>query len=425
METLSDLIARHLALRGETLTAFAERIGSNRQTIRGWQASLPAPAMLTRVADALDIPYPTVLIAGLRSAEYIDNPADILAGQTVHAVARCDGTPYERGEFAPTAVFTNPDRAREFVDVSNAVTDDASFEYAPIVIDAAQPPPSVRIYTMSWSNRTDRITETSALAADIPTRLENRTVSEISGLELADTGEIYRLRVDSLDPRAGREALQEVIDRLRSEGRLLSPEVDTRGQLSGMSEWAFEEHLLAGVVGRDVHNADQWRTASQVLSATQGSGARDEAWATAGLPVPPIVPRPPASELSEKTMANVGQMPYVWGGRAPIQPTRTPVALTEAQPGDVGFIGGHTVTVVGPGEVIGADGQRQSLADLVDKPDFEGIFRIDAPSVDDSRKSNPATGLRRRRVVINPGNASDQSPNQRPTTPDSETGTQR
>lgn len=401
METLADLITRLLSDRKETLTAFAERIGSNRQTIRGWRTSLPSPAMLARVAKALDVPYSTVLAAGLRSAEYIDDLSGILAGHTVHAVARCDGSPYERGEFAPSAVFSDPARAREFVDVSNAVTDDTAFELAALVIDAAEPPPAVRIYTAEWSNRTDRITETSFLLGEAPTRLKDRTVSEINGIELADTGEIYRLRVDSIDPRAGREALQNTIDRLRSERRLLSPEVDTRDpRFSGPTEWFYEESLLAG--GQDMGST------SPGLSGNQGPwGTAGDAMKAAGMPVPEGIPLPgynnPAPVLAPSPAAAAAaaakaapRMPYVWG-RNPVAPARTPIALTEAQPGDIGFIGGHTVTVVGPGEVVGVDGQRQPLPDIVDHPEFSGLFRITAA---DSPDPNTNAGRRRRRIVI-------------------------
>ncbi|UCN12624.1 MULTISPECIES: hypothetical protein [Mycobacterium avium complex (MAC)] len=406
METLADLITRQLHARGETVTAFADRIGSNRQTIRGWQTSLPAPAMLNRVATALDLPYPTVLTAALRSAEYIEDLADILAGQTVHAVARCNGSPYDRGDFAPEAIFTDPDRASEFTEIANAVTDDADFELAPLVIDAAEPPPAVRIYTMEWSNRTDRIAETSVLVGDIPTRLENRVVGEINGIELADTGEIYRLRVDSLDPESGRAALQTVVEQLRSEGRLLSPEIDTRdGRFSGMTESAYEQSLLAGIPAFDTSLlAEGWNSAADALAA-------------AGLPLQ-------TSPLADRLAEHVRTTPYIWGGGQPPVPPqasyperrdaaylgsggdltagtpirRTPIALSEIQPGDIGFVAGRTVMVVGPGEIIGLSGQRQPISDIV-QSDFAGFFRM-TPDDIPPRSTNP--GSRRRRVVIEP-----------------------
>lgn len=385
METLATLIARKLNARGETLTAFADRIGSSRQTIRGWQTSLPAPAMLNRVAEALDVPYPVVLTAALRSAEYIEGLADILAGQTVHVVARCDGSSYDRGDFAPEAAFTDSARASEFTEVANAVTDDSEFEFAPLVIDAAEPPPAVRVYTMEWSNRTDRITETSVLVGDIPTRLENRAVSDVSGLELADTGEIYRLRADSLDPQACREALQNVIEQLRGEGRLLSPEIDTRdGRFSGMTEWAYEESLLAGISpfgGR--HLAEGWRSAG-------------EAFAAAGYPLPP----PPS--LPEQ----LPKLSYTWGGldpggQQPGVPTRAiPIALTEIRSGDIGVFAGQTVMVVDSGEIIGLDGRRRPIGELAGQAECDGFFRMTSDEAP-PQSGNPVS--RRRRVVIRNG----------------------
>lgn len=391
METLADLITRQLASRGETLTAFAERIGSNRQTIRGWQSSLPAPAMLARVAASLELPYAVVLTAALRSAEYIEGLGDIVAGHTVHAVARCDGSGYERGEFAPTAVFTDSNRAREFVEISNAVVDDADFELAPLVIDAAEPPPAVRVFTLSWSNRTDRIAETSVLVGEVPTRLQGLTVSAINGLELADTGEIYRLHVDSLDPRAGREALQGAIEQLRAEGRLLSPEVDTRsGRFIGPSEWLLEESLLAGVAPFESSRlaAAGWRSAQEVLEAN-------------GNPQSPVVPGLPdqAARIARVVADKMPSTPHVFGGPRPPQgPTTTLISLTEAREGDIGVVGGRTVLVVGPGEIVGPTGQRQPISDLVDEPDFAGLFRVQSPGEAPTGTSNHA--LRQRRVVI-------------------------
>lgn len=391
METLADLITRQLASRGETLTAFAERIGSNRQTIRGWQSSLPAPAMLARVAASLELPYAVVLTAALRSAEYIEGLGDIVGGQTVHAVARCDGSGYERGAFAPTAVFTDPNRAREFVEISNAVVDDADFELAPMVIDAAEPPPAVRVFTLSWSNRTDRISESSVLVGEVPTRLEGLAVTAINGLELADTGEIYRLHVDSLDPRAGREALQGAIEQLRAEGRLLSPEVDTRsGRFIGPSEWLLEESLLAGVAPFESSRlaASAWRSAQEVLEAN-------------GNPQSPVVPGLPdqSARIAKVVADKVPSTPYVFGGARPPQgPTTTLISLTEAREGDIGVVGGRTVLVVGPGEIVGPTGQRQPISDLVDEPDFAGLFRVQPPG--EAPMGTSSQPRRRRRVMM-------------------------
>lgn len=117
----------------------------------------------------------------------------------------------------------------------------------------------------------------------------------------------------------------------------------------------------------------------------------------AGIPLPGhhgpahvLTPSPAAAVAAAAKVAP--RMPYVWG-----RTVRTPIALAEAQAGDIGFIGGHTVTVVGPGEVVGVNGQRQPLPDIIDHPEFSGLFRI---SADDGPDPNPNAGGRRRRIVI-------------------------
>lgn len=171
MESLGDLVDRLINERGETLTAFAERMGTNRQTVRGWRMSFPAPATLRRIAEALDVPYSTVLTAALYTADYIEGLEDILANQTVHVVVRNEGGAFDRGDAAPVAVFTNADRAEEFVEISDAVTPEADFDEFPIVVDAAEPPPAVRVHTLTWSHRADKIAESSMLYGSVPTRV--------------------------------------------------------------------------------------------------------------------------------------------------------------------------------------------------------------------------------------------------------------
>ena len=75
MDNLSDFISGALTERGDTVMAFAARIGTSRQTVARWNASLPSAEMLRRVADDLDVPYSQVLVAALVSAGYIATPA--------------------------------------------------------------------------------------------------------------------------------------------------------------------------------------------------------------------------------------------------------------------------------------------------------------------------------------------------------------
>lgn len=340
VESLGDLVDRLINERGETLTAFAERMGTNRQTVRGWRMSFPAPATLRRISEALEVPYSTVLTAALYTADYIEGLEDVVANQTVHVVVRNDGGAYDRGEAAPVAVFTNADRATEFVEISDAVTPDADFVEGPIIVDSAEPPPAVRVHTLTWSHRADKIAESSMLYGSVPTRVGSDGVSAVEGLELSDTGEIYQLRVDSLDPDAGREVLQEALRKLRSEGRLLPPEVDVNGGHSGLSAWAYEQSLLSPFDMSPLQRMDS----------------------------PPQ--RYDTSPLQRMPMAMIRG-----GDMAPRPAGFIAVEADDLQAGDVGIVDDHAVLVAEPGRLIGADGQDVPINEVVDHPGFKGFVR--------------------------------------------------
>ncbi|EIU51651.1 helix-turn-helix domain-containing protein [Mycobacteroides abscessus] len=344
MESLGDLVDRLINERGETLTAFAERMGTNRQTVRGWRMSFPAPATLRRIAEALEVPYSTVLTAALYTADYIEGLEDILGDHLVHVVVRSEGGAFDRGDAAPVAVFTNADRAEEFVEISDAVTPEADFDEFPIVVDAAEPPPAVRVHTLTWSHRADKIAESSMLYGSVPTRVGDGGVSAVEGLELSDTGEIYQLRVDSLDPNAGREVLQAALRKLRGEGRLLPPEVDVTGGHSGLSAWAYEQSLLSPFdtsalqrISSPLQRMDSLRPQRMPVAVARG------------------------------------------GGMAPPPVRFVPVEIDDLQAGDLGIFEDHAVLVAEPGRLIGADGQIVPVNEVVDHPGFKGFVRH-APS---------------------------------------------
>lgn len=340
MESLGDLVDRLINERGETLTAFAERMGTNRQTVRGWRTSFPAPATLRRISEALEVPYSMVLTAALYTADYIEGLEDVLANQTVHVVVRNEGGAYDRGEAAPVAVFTNADRATEFVEISDAVTPGADFVEGPIIVDAAEPPPAVRVHTLTWSHRADKIAESSMLYGSVPTRVGDGGVSAVEGLELSDTDEIYHLRVDSLDPDAGREVLQAALRKLRGDGRLLPPEVDVNGGHSGLSTWAYEQSLLSPFDMSPLQRME------------------------------PLPQRTDASPMQRMPMAMIRG-----GGMAPRPAGFVPVETDDLRAGDVGIFDDHAVLVAEPGRLIGADGQDIPISEVVDHPGFTGFVR--------------------------------------------------
>lgn len=376
MEKLPELITRRLGERGETMTAFAERIGTTRQTVSGWNKSLPAPATLRTVAEALDLPYSTVLTSALHSADYIATPADVLANQVVHVVARCDGTPYDRGDFMPAAAFTDPQRAQSFAEISNAVTDGAEFEYEPLTIDTLAPPDAVRVFTFTWSHRTDQIDDggSPALCAAVPTRLQDRIVTNIEGQELHETGEFYSLRMDSLDYEVGLRAMQTAVATMRSEGRLLPPEVEVSdGRFSGLTEWA---RLQASIAPFDTSEL------AAIGSSLVGPAPKREA----------------AAETS--------------GRSANPQSPPEPVALHDVQPGDIGILDGRSVLAVGRGEAMDVTGKVRPIAELASSAELKGFFRA---------RTGPASGegmARRRRIVADLAGVNDQAAQLRSAAPE-------
>lgn len=358
MESLGDLVDRLINERGETLTAFAERMGTNRQTVRGWRMSFPAPATLRRISEALEVPYSTVLTAALYTADYIEGLDDVLAHQTVHVVVRNEGGTYDRGEAAPVAVFTNVDRAKEFVEISGAVVPEVDFVEGTLVIDAAQPPPAVRVHTLTWSHRADKIAESSMLYGSVPTRVGNGGVSAVEGLELSDTGEIYQLRVDSLDPDAGREVLQAALRKLRGDGRLLPPEVDVNGGYSGLLAWAYEQSLLSPFDMSPLQRMDS----------------------------PPQ--RNDASPLQRMPVAMIRA-----GGTMTAPPVGfIAVETADLQAGDLGIFDDHAVLVAEPGRLIGADGQDVPINEVVGHPGFKGFIRHSSAAEASSPTDSDGTG---------------------------------
>ncbi|MFV8142011.1 helix-turn-helix domain-containing protein [Mycolicibacterium senegalense] len=446
MEKLPELITRRLGERGETMTAFAGRIGTTRQTVSGWNKSLPAPATLRTVAEALDLPYSTVLTSALHSADYIATPADVLANQVVHVVARCDGTPYDRGDFMPAAAFTDPQRAQSFAEISNAVTDGAEFEYEPLAIDTLAPPEAVRVFTFTWSHRFDQIDDGGSpmLYADVPTRLQDRIVTDIEGRELGGTGEFYSLRVDSLDYEVGLRAMQAAVATMRSEGRLLPPEVEVSdGRLSGLTEWArglqasvapFDTSQMTALGSSLLGLAPKPDTAPEPAEAASSiASSQDDGHAIAGSIPDSAQAAPYAQDLPEhgsqwgQFSASLSEDPGAADLGAPthsIDPLRfadrsaipqsppEPVALHDVQPGDIGILDGRSVLAVGRGEVMDVTGKVRPIAELASSAELKGFFRP---------RTGPASSegmARRRRIVADLAGVNDQAAQLRSAAPE-------
>lgn len=241
MENLLELINRILNGRGDTVTAFASRIGVNRLTVTRWKVSLPAPQTLRRIADDLDIPYSHVVMAALASAGYATCPADLLAGQQVHIITRSGGQYDEPADVTVAAAFADPARASEYLHVASAITPDADIDASVVSIDGTEIPDTVRVFTTIWSSRTDQIHQPVALCGSRPARLQDRDVTDVQATTLADSEQVFSLQVDSLTPDAGRAALMIAIAMLRKQGRLLSPGVDPYHGLTHSMTYALHQ----------------------------------------------------------------------------------------------------------------------------------------------------------------------------------------
>lgn len=207
METLPELISRVLHARGDSVTAFADRVGVSRQTVARWDASLPAADTLRRVANDLEVEvsYSQVLSAALASAGYIESLGDMLAGQPLRVVTKCEGPYMERGEVTVAGVFTDPARAEEYVRIAEATSVETDVEEFPMLVDATEFPDTILIYSTTWWSRTDQISQTTSicLADERPARLARRDVSDVEASELSDSAQVFSLRVDSLTPEGG------------------------------------------------------------------------------------------------------------------------------------------------------------------------------------------------------------------------------
>lgn len=227
MNNLSDFVADALAERDDTISAFASRIGTTRQTVARWSASLPGAETLRRVAADLDVPYSHVLVAALVSGGYVETPADVLAGQDVHVVIEADPYCPSCGGGALAGVFSDSDTAGEFARVSHSISRGMSdFDSTATQIDSTSIPDAIEIHTHSWSSQHDQLQHGSVLAGERPARLIDRDVSDVEVSTLGDDGQVFALRVSSVDDAAGRNALLAMLDQFRKAGRLLPPDVN-------------------------------------------------------------------------------------------------------------------------------------------------------------------------------------------------------
>lgn len=236
VENLAELINRILTQRGETVTAFAARIGVNRLTVKTWASSLPAAPTLRRVADDLAVPYSHVLAAALASTGYATSAADLMAGQQVHVVTHFDE---DTDDGTVAVAFTDPGRAAAYAEAISVSPGLFGVEESIVCLDGAEIPETITVFTTVWSSRTDAIRQATSLSRSVPTRLQDRDVTPVEATALADGDQIIALQVDSLTAEAGRAAITSAVEMLRQQGRLLPPSVEPFPGVSGRVAYAM------------------------------------------------------------------------------------------------------------------------------------------------------------------------------------------
>lgn len=242
MEQLFDLIRRELRARRLSQEDFAAQLGVRRQSIRGWNHTMPTPERMRAIATSLELPYAQVLAAGLSSAGYVESLSDLLTGHTVYSVAACDGG-YDRSEPQAVAVFTTESAAERFCRASEIAHPGDDYVSAAQGIDTCEPPELATVYETMWTS-TGGITQHERQYGQIPPGLRTSQVSEVraawtsaggpahvqaagSASSHADRGKrrVYRLVAESLDPAAGHETIQSALGRLARHDQLLAGEI--------------------------------------------------------------------------------------------------------------------------------------------------------------------------------------------------------
>lgn len=301
LDTLSELIDRHLPALDMNREELAKTLGVSPSTLSRWSNRMPGAQTVRALAAVLDQPYGVVLAAALRSGGYAETTADILTGHSLTLVAR-DPTCSQAGERnnEPGAVFTDPDRASQWahvrgqLDARRAGYGHGNTAAGTVVIDHATTPNHVVVYRASWDHRTDTVSVTEAgVFAEVPSGLDPQTARVES---LSDTGKVFAVSASGMDADFARLTVEAAVSRLRQQGRLLGTEDST-----GLS---FSDHLLHG----------QRMTTHDYVQSSEGEELRVESAERARI------------EALVSKFSHVPHMPYVWGGGT--------TSSVEPQPGD-------------------------------------------------------------------------------------------
>ena len=307
LDTLSELIDRHLPARGMNREQLAKTIGVSPSTLSRWSTRMPGPETIHALAVALDQPYAVVLAAALRSGGYADTTADILSGHTITLVARDPAcTEADENDEQPGAVFTDPDRAQKWAHVRGELDarlgayGHGSTATGSVVIDGALAPEHVVVYRANWEHRTDTVTVSeSGVFAEVPSGLDPLTARVES---LTDTGKVYAVSASGLDAGIATGVVADAVSHLREAGQLLGTEEST-----GL-HWS--DHLVHDELQR---MRDYARERGEAISGEES--ARLEPLARARIEALTSEFKPfDRAQLAK--VANAQPIPYVWGGGA-------------------------------------------------------------------------------------------------------------
>lgn len=235
MRTLFDLIKDALQEQGTSQEAFAQTLGVTRQTIRGWKTSVPSPDMVRSIAQHLGVPYSQVLSAAFVSGGYLTSLTELLAGQSIHAIAYSDGPYWDRGQPETVAIFSEKADVDRFIEASEYVDPGGEYIPAELVIDGKPIPPLFTVYETVWWYRSG-IRQTQYRRGEIPANLHNKDVGRVVAAEMRSVPGIYELRVTSLTEASGRRAIEEAQRELDAAGKLMAPDVELPPRPSSFAE---------------------------------------------------------------------------------------------------------------------------------------------------------------------------------------------
>lgn len=235
MRTLFDLIKDALQEQGTSQEAFAQTLGVTRQTIRGWKTAIPSPGMVRAIAQHLGVPYSQVLTATFVSGGYLTSLTELLAGQSIHAIAYSDGPYWDRGQPETVAIFSDKADADRFIEASEYSDPGGEYISAELAIDGKPIPPLFTVYETIWWYRSG-IRQTEYRRGEIPANLHNKEVGTVVAAEMPSVPGIYELRVTSLTEASGRRAIEAAQCELDAAGKLLAPEVELPPRPSSFAE---------------------------------------------------------------------------------------------------------------------------------------------------------------------------------------------